>query len=98
MKSRHWSGPMADGLCAAGLTVRDIRAYLKDVHGRQVSPDLISRVTDAEPEEVRELSDHHSWRFAGQDPRRRQPQGRVQSVEAPLAQAQWRTQSASLSA
>lgn len=54
MKSRHGSGAMADGLCAAGLTVRDIRAYLKDVHGLQVSPDLISRVTDAEPEEVRE--------------------------------------------
>ena len=35
------------GLYAAGLTVRDIRAHLEDVYGLQVSPDLISRVTDA---------------------------------------------------
>ena len=42
------------GLYAAGLTVRDIRAHLKDVYGLQVSPDLISRVTDAVLDEVRE--------------------------------------------
>ncbi len=42
------------GLYAAGLTVRDIRAHLEDVYGLQVSPDLISRVTDAVLDEVRE--------------------------------------------
>jgi transposase-like protein len=45
---------MADGLYAAGLTVRDIRAHLEEVYGLQVSPDLISRVTDAVLDEVRE--------------------------------------------
>ena len=35
------------GLYAAGLTVRDIRAHLEEVYGLQVSPDLISRATDA---------------------------------------------------
>lgn len=42
------------GLCAAGLTDRDIRAHLEDVYGLQVSPDLIIRVTDAVLNEVRE--------------------------------------------
>ncbi len=28
------------GLCAAGLTVREIRAHLLDLHGLKVSPDL----------------------------------------------------------
>ena len=42
------------GLYAAGLTVRDIRAHLEDVYGLQVSPDLISRVTDVVLDEVRE--------------------------------------------
>lgn len=42
------------GLYAAGLTVRDIRAHLEEVYGLQVSPDLISRVTDAVLDEVRE--------------------------------------------
>ena len=42
------------GLYAAGLTVRDIRAHLEDVYGLQVSLDLISRVTDAVLDEVRE--------------------------------------------
>ena len=42
------------GLYAAGLTMRDIRAPLEDVYGLQVSPDLISRVTDAVLDEVRE--------------------------------------------
>jgi transposase-like protein len=35
------------GLYAAGLTVRAIRAHLEDVYGLEMSPDLISRVTDA---------------------------------------------------
>jgi transposase-like protein len=42
------------GLYAAGLTVRDIRAHLEDVYGLKVSSDLISRVTDAVLDEVRE--------------------------------------------
>ena len=35
--------PMADGLYAAGLSVRDIQAHLEDLYGLRVSPDLISR-------------------------------------------------------
>ena len=42
------------GLYAAGLTVRDIQAHLLDLYGLRVSPDLISRVTDAVLDEVRE--------------------------------------------
>jgi putative transposase len=41
-------------LYAAGLTVRDIRSHLEDIYGLQVSPDLISRVTDAVLDDVRE--------------------------------------------
>ena len=42
------------GLYAAGLSVRDIQAHLEDLYGLRVSPDLISRVTDAVLDEVRE--------------------------------------------
>ena len=42
------------GLYAAGLTVRDIQAHLLDLYGLKVSPDLISRVTDAVLNEVRD--------------------------------------------
>ena len=42
------------GLYAAGLTVRDSRAHLEDVYGLQVSPDLISRVTDVVLDEVQD--------------------------------------------
>jgi transposase-like protein len=42
------------GLHAAGLSVRDIQAHLEDLCGLRVSPDLISRVTDAVPDELRE--------------------------------------------
>lgn len=42
------------GLYASGLTVRDIQAHLLDLYGLKVSPDLISRVTDAVLDEVRE--------------------------------------------
>lgn len=45
---------MANGPCAAGLSVRNIQAHLKDVYRLQVSPDLISRVTKAVPDKVRE--------------------------------------------
>jgi transposase-like protein len=39
-------------LYARGMSVRDIRAHLAAIYGVQVSPDLISRVTDAVTEEI----------------------------------------------
>jgi putative transposase len=41
-------------LYARGLSVREIQAYLKEIYGTEVSPDLISRVTDAVMDEVKE--------------------------------------------
>ena len=41
-------------LYARGLSVREIQAHLKELYGIEVSPDLISRVTDAVLEEVKE--------------------------------------------
>jgi putative transposase len=41
-------------LYARGLSVREIQAYLKELYGTEVSPDLISRVTDAVMDEVKE--------------------------------------------
>lgn len=41
-------------LYARGLTVREIQGHLKDLYGTEVSPDLISRATDAVLEEVGE--------------------------------------------
>ena len=41
-------------LYARGMTVREIRSHLEELYGVAVSPDLISRVTDAVLEEVRE--------------------------------------------
>jgi putative transposase len=41
-------------LYARGLTVREITGHLRDLYGVDVSPDLISRVTDAVLEEVAE--------------------------------------------
>ena len=41
-------------LYARGLTVREIGGHLKDLYGVEVSPDLISRVTDAVLEEAAE--------------------------------------------
>lgn len=40
------------GLCAAGLSTRDIRAHLEEVYGLKVSADLVSRVTDSVLAEV----------------------------------------------
>jgi putative transposase len=42
------------GLYAHGMTVRDIRDHLADIYGIDVSPDLISKITDAVLEEVKE--------------------------------------------
>ena len=47
---------------ARGMTVREIQGHLKEMYGVMVSPDLISRVTDAVLEEVRE------WRNRPLDP------------------------------
>jgi putative transposase len=41
-------------LYARGMTTRDIRAYLRELYDVEVSPDLISRVTDAVVEELTE--------------------------------------------
>lgn len=43
-------------LYSRGMTVRDIQAHLNEIYGVEVSPELISRVTDAVHEDVR------SWR------------------------------------
>jgi putative transposase len=40
-------------LYARGMTVRDIQQHLKELYGTEVSPDLISRVTDAVLDEVK---------------------------------------------
>ena len=41
-------------LYSRGMTTRDIQAHLKEIYGIDVSPELISRVTDAVHEDVRE--------------------------------------------
>jgi putative transposase len=41
-------------LYSRGLSTRDIRAHLHEIYGVQVSPDLISKVTDAVMDDVRE--------------------------------------------
>jgi transposase-like protein len=41
-------------LYARGMSTRDIRAHLREIYGVEVSPDLISRVTDAVLEELQE--------------------------------------------
>ena len=41
-------------LYARGLSVREIQGHLLEIYGVEVSPDLISRVTDAVLEEVRD--------------------------------------------
>ena len=42
------------GLYAHGMTVRDIQTHLLDIYEIDVSPDLISKITDAVLDEVRE--------------------------------------------
>ena len=58
------------------MTVREIQGHLAELYGTEVLPDLISRVTDAVLDEVRDwqnqlLSRGVFLRPAGQDPRRR---------------------------
>lgn len=40
-------------MCSRGMTTRDIQAHLEDMYGVDVSPTLISQVTEAVTEEVR---------------------------------------------
>jgi putative transposase len=51
---RHFDGfdDKILSMYARGMTVRDIRAHLEEIYGVEVSPDLISRVTDAVVEEM----------------------------------------------
>jgi putative transposase len=42
------------GLYARGMSVRDIRAHLLEIYDVEVSPDLISKITDAVLEEVKD--------------------------------------------
>jgi len=51
----HWQGfdDKILSLYARGLSVRDIQAHLKEMYGIDVSPSLISSVTDAVMEEVK---------------------------------------------
>jgi putative transposase len=61
---RHFDG--FDGkiisMYARGMSVRDIRAHLEEIYGVEVSPDLISRVTDAVVDEMR------AWQARPLDP------------------------------
>ena len=49
-------------LYARGMTVRDIQAELKDMYGAEVSPSLISNITDAV------IDDMHAWQARPLDP------------------------------
>src|SRR5215471_2354142 len=56
-KARPGSRALTTGSSASmprGLTVREIQAHLHELYSVEVSPDLISRVTDAVLDEVRE--------------------------------------------
>ena len=43
------------------MTTRDIQAHLEEIYGVEVSPSLISEVTDAVVEEVRALGSTGHW-------------------------------------
>jgi len=61
---RHFDGfdDKIISMYARGMSVRDIRAHLEEIYGVEVSPDLISRVTDAVVEEMR------TWQARPLDP------------------------------
>lgn len=71
-------------LHAAELAVRDIQGHPLDLAGLKVSPDPISRATDAVRDEVREWQSraldrmHPLVILTGEDPRDRQPDGEEQ--------------------
>lgn len=82
-KGRRRLGQVDDmilSLYARGMTTRDIQAHLAEVYGAQVSPALVSRVTDVVHEEItswqnrpagRVLPDPLHRRAGDQGPRRR---------------------------
>ncbi len=49
-------------MCARGMTCREIKAHLEEIYGVEVSPDLISTVTDSVIDEVR------TWQSRPLDP------------------------------
>jgi transposase-like protein len=54
-KGRRRLGQVDDmilSLYARGMTTRDIKAHLSEVYGAEVSPDLVSRVTDVVTDEI----------------------------------------------
>jgi putative transposase len=61
---RHFDGfdDKILSMYARGMTVRDIRAHLEEIYGVEVSPDLISQVTDAVFDELR------TWQHRPLDP------------------------------
>ena len=82
-------------LYARGMTVREIQGHLRELYAVEVSPDLISRVTDAVLDEVRDWQNRpldtvypvvFFDALAGQDPRRErgQEQGRLPGAGAGL--------------
>jgi putative transposase len=52
---RHFNGfdDKIVSMYARGMSVRDIQAHLQEIYGVEVSPDLISKVTDAVVDEMR---------------------------------------------
>jgi putative transposase len=52
---RHFNGfdDKIISMYARGMSVRDIQAHLKEIYGVDVSPDLVSKVTDAVMDELR---------------------------------------------
>jgi len=54
-------------LYARGLSVREIQAHLQELYGVAVSPDLISRVTDAVLDEVRNKAVYVALALTGRE-------------------------------
>ena len=56
-RQTRWVGPddRVISLYARGLTVREIQGHLAEIYGTEVSPDLISKVTDTV------LADAKAW-------------------------------------
>jgi len=48
---------------ARGMTTRDIKAHLENIYGIEVSPELVSRLTDAVMDEFREWQTRHLDKF-----------------------------------
>jgi len=73
-------------LYTRGMTVREIQRHLAELSGTAVSPDLISSVTDAVLDEVRE------WQKRPLDPgdsaQHRYPRSAAESAKPPPAPSQ----------